>query len=84
MNGEQNVSKRPSDVEALDLYERMVMFAVRHGLRREEPMSGWWWREDLGDELLGTQVMELLHEEHKIDARTKIEAEPMEFWGTPV
>ena len=76
-----NVSSRPSDAEAWELYERMVMFAVRHGLRREEPMSGWWYRDDLGEEVLGQQVMELLLEEHKIDTRTKVEAEPMEFWG---
>lgn len=80
----QSVSSRPDDAEAWDLYERMVMFAVRHGLRREEPMSGWWWSTKHGEEQLGPIIVELLHEEHKIDTRTKVEAEPMEFWGGTV
>jgi hypothetical protein len=80
-HGELATSQEPTDAEAWALYESMVMFAVRHGLRREEPMSGWWWSTKFGEAQLGEIIVELLQEKHKIDTRTKVEAEPMEFWG---
>lgn len=77
-----NVSKKPDAKDAWELYEDLVLFAVAHGLRREEPMSGWWAGPGFKAEMqLGEAITELLLEVHGIDTRTKVDGEPMEFWG---
>jgi hypothetical protein len=61
------------------LYRAMVIYLRAANWRREEPGSGWWWKPNTEEAVIGEAVMEQLRVDG-IDTREMIDGEPPEFW----
>lgn len=62
------------------LYGAAVGYLVKHGWRRMELGSGWWWREGFEEATVGDALDQQL-EADGIDFRTALIGEPEEFCG---
>lgn len=76
----------PSDPALMDspvptaLYEQMVRYLVAHGWRRQEAVSGWWWKDGMDEAVTSDAVFQQLDADG-VDTRVMLDGEPQEFWG---
>lgn len=65
------------------LYDAMCRYLVSNGWRRQDEVSGWWWKDDSpeGDLTLGPAVEAQLDMDG-LDTRIMRVWEPYEFWET--
>ena len=63
------------------VYAVCVTYLIENGWRREEPGSGWWWKDEAESEETLGGALEAQLDVDGIDQRNAIEGEPAEFWG---
>jgi hypothetical protein len=77
------IEQSPHTVTIEDLYDLMCRYLIDNGWRRQEEVSGWWWKEDApdGDSTIGEAVQQQLALDG-LDVRLMRMWEPYEFWPT--
>jgi hypothetical protein len=66
-------------VNGVEAYTAVVAYLRETGWLREEPGSGWWWKEGENDGTLG-DALERQLDLDEVDQRDMIPHEPREFW----
>lgn len=65
---------------ASEVYEACCRYLVENGWRREEEVSGWWWKDGENDAEMGAALDAQLYRD-RVDLRVRHSWEPEEFWG---
>lgn len=63
-------------------YAAVVAYLLANGWRREERVSGWWWKDGEEERTLGP-ALEAQLDADEIDQRIMLPGELQEFWGRP-
>jgi hypothetical protein len=67
--------------QARELYKAGVDYLVSKGARREEFGSGWWYCDEMPNEMGFGEAVEFFLMREGLDLRDEILGEPGEFWG---
>ena len=64
-----------------EVYEHAVRYLIANGWRRQERVSGWWWKEEAGDDATLGGALEWQLDTDGVDQRVAVDDEPEEYWG---